>query len=119
MFTDFAKNSLMATEEFDANDKYVALGTESAGTVTELTGHGYSRGAWLTGNMTVAATGVVTGSQFTIYTATDGDAVQATRTAIFDAATAGNQITEWETIANPPAPPANGRSVNITPRLVP
>ena len=101
-FTDFAKKLFMETESFDAGDKYIALGTFANGTVTELSGSGYKRGTWLTTNMRAADNGNVTGDAFVIYTATDSNATQATRTAIFDTLTGGNQVTEWETINNPP-----------------
>lgn len=118
-FTDFAKKLLMDTEHFDANNKFVALASGASGSESELSGHGYTRGTWLTSNMTISNSGVVTGAAFTIYQANDGSAVQAVAVALFDSASGGNQLTTWERISSPPAAPVLGQNVNITPTLTP
>ena len=118
-FTDYAKKRLMETESFDAADKYIALGVGTPNNPTELSGHGYSRGRWRTSNMSAAADGTVSGSQIVVYTANDGLAQQATVSAIYDRATGGNQIVEWESFSNPPEAPLNGQEVLLTPSVTP
>ena len=114
-WTNYAKNALMDTEQFDANSKYIALAVGG----TELTGSGYSRAEWTTAQMTIANDGTITGPEITIYTASGASAVQATQTGIFDAATTGNQWLEWETITSPPAAPVDGQDFRLTPTVTP
>ena len=119
-FTDFMKNLLMDDEQFDASSKWVALGRgANANSVTELSGNGYGRGEWDTDNMAVAADGGVTGDAFTVYTASGSSAVQAQFAALFDSETGGNRLTDWESISSPPAAPADGQAVRITPSVTP
>ena len=115
-WTDYAKNALMGTEQFDANSKYIALAVGG----TELTGSGYSRAEWITGDMTIANDGTITGPEITVYTASGASAVQATQVGIFGTATGtADQWLAWETITSPPAAPVDGQDFRLTPTVTP
>lgn len=116
-FSNYAKKRLMADESFDAADKYIALSDNGT---DEYTGHGYSRALWATSNMTVNnTTGVVTGSEITIFTASDGSASKPTHVRLYDASSAGNAWTDWQAIPSAPAAPQNGQQYRATPTLTP
>ena len=87
---------------------YVALGIGT----TELTGHGYSRGASVQANNTSDAAGVVTiASGQEIYTPNDGSAQDSTHMRIARSLAGVDWVTDWVAHNNIDAP-ANGQAVN-------
>lgn len=109
-WTTYFKNQV-AANVFQNSTKYVGLAIDG----TELTGHGYSRGAWITSAMTLANdTSVITNNDIVIaYTPTDSSAQDADEFAIFDAASGGNQLTEWEDLTSDVAAPELGQSLRF------
>ena len=80
---------------------------------SELTGHGYSR-SLVTNAQRAVATNVITVAMHDIYTADDAAAQDATQWAMFDAATGGNRLTDWENLTNNPDAPADGGTFLFT-----
>ena len=108
--TNAGKAEIMANG-FTANTKYISLHLTNN---TELSGHGYARKAWTSGDMTVNATNgrVTATANFEIYTANDNSAQKAIKVAIYNHATnsaAANQILTPENLTGtaPEAPILN------------
>ena len=109
-FTSAEKKRLVDGTGLTENTLYVALGIG----MTELTGHGYSRGAIAAAQVTSDANGVVTlASGQEIYTANDDSAQDSTHMRIYRSAGGGNAdaVTDWVE-HNDIAAPANGQRVN-------
>ena len=94
---------------------YVGLALENN---TELSGNGYSRAQVPNAKRAVAAgklTLVVAGTPLTVYTAGSATKQDANHWALFDAATAGNRLMDWEDASPDVGAPTEGQAVNIAP----
>lgn len=73
---------IIMSEGFAGSTKYISLHLADN---TELSGHGYARKAWVTGDMTVNQTNgrVSAPANYEIYTANDGSAQKAAKVGIY------------------------------------
>ena len=111
-YTDRGKEIVQSVGLASAT-RYISLHVTNG---DELADHGYARKAITAANMSVANDGVVTGpTNLEIYTADDGSAQRAHQCALYDAAAAGNQILEPESLTGTvPAAPVDGQAFRLT-----
>ena len=109
-FTDRGKQQAMSVGIASAT-RYISLHLADG---TELNGHGYSRAAITTAQMTVNAAGVITGpANHPVYTANDGAAQRAIQLGLYASSAGADQLMGPENITSPPAAPVNGQEFRI------
>ena len=91
--------------------RYLSLHLSSK---TELSGHGYARKAIRPADVSVSNAGVATIANLDVYTASDGNAQDADKVAIYDASSGGNLLYDIQDLNVDVAAPSNGQTFRLT-----
>ena len=117
--TDAGKKFVMENDMRTAN-MWVGLSTAATDTIVEASNQGYARVAVpaAANNRSISAAGVMTLAAsvvpLVVYTPTDGNAPDHARGALFDAASAGNRLTDWETPSPDIDAPVQNQAYRLT-----